>query len=294
MFDQLPGRILDFVREEKVGHLSVRTQKGVLVHPIAYYCDNEGIVFGTPRGSAKLKILKKNPRVSFTVDNGKLMKEAIGITVVGKAVTYSFKSLITSTYSALRSSFGFMKKYPELLKFYVGDMSELPDDRKFYKYVFVRINPTRIIHWDGYEFGRIASRTKKKKKEVEAPETRPQEDPVVFAKYVMDYYNSLESIDSEVDEDLDVEQIAGDLYTDDVYRTVAKEKTMDVTTLLSLPEPLRKTGLSVLKLERGSLNEIAADTGFELRDAKNYLDRLALMKMLKKKKEGDQLIYYSR
>ncbi|NIU84465.1 MAG: hypothetical protein GWN31_11570 [Candidatus Thorarchaeota archaeon] len=35
-------------------------------------------------------MLKDNPRVSFTVDNGKLMKEAMGITMLGRAETYSF------------------------------------------------------------------------------------------------------------------------------------------------------------------------------------------------------------
>ena len=84
MFDQLPPRIWDFVRKEKVGHLSVRTKLGVLVHPIAYNIENDAMVFGTPRTAKKLDLLKKNPRVSFTVDNGKLMKNALGITVLGR------------------------------------------------------------------------------------------------------------------------------------------------------------------------------------------------------------------
>jgi len=46
---------------------------------------------------------------------------------------------------------------------------------------------------------------------------------------------------------------------------------MDVTTLLSLPDPLRKTGIAVLKLGRGTLDEIAAETGRTELEEKNYL-----------------------
>jgi nitroimidazol reductase NimA-like FMN-containing flavoprotein (pyridoxamine 5'-phosphate oxidase superfamily) len=84
MFDQLPPNISKFVKKQKVGHLSVRTRRGVLVHPIAYHIQKTAMVFGTPRTARKLDMLKKNPRVSFTVDNGKLMKDAVGITVLAR------------------------------------------------------------------------------------------------------------------------------------------------------------------------------------------------------------------
>lgn len=293
MFNQLPPRIHDFVKKQKVGHLSVRTKRGVLVHPIAYDIQKEAMVFGTPRTAKKLNMLKNNPRVSFTVDNGKLMKEAIGITVLGRTETYGFRKITMGLKSGLTSMASFMKKYPELVKFYVKDMNELPDANKFYKYVFVRVNPTSIVHWDGYEFGRITAKRKKKKKEVE-DEINPEDDPVVYAKYVQDYYKSLKEMDAEFDEDFDVERLSENVYANEYYAQDVEEVTLDATAILSLPENLRKTGLAILKLEKGTVDSVSTELGSSSREAKNYLDRLTLMKMLNKKREGDQLVYYSR
>jgi hypothetical protein len=174
------------------------------------------------------------------------------------------------------------------------DMDQLPDANKFYKYVFVRVNPTRIVHWDGYEFGRITSKRKRKKGAEEEEEIRPEDDPVIYAKFVQDYYKSLEEMNAEFDDEFNIERLADNLYSNEVYAKELQEVTMDVTTLLSLPENLRKTGIAVLKLKEGTVDDIAAEIGSTDREAKNYLDRLTLMKMLNKKREEDSLIYYSR
>jgi hypothetical protein len=295
MFDQLPPRVWDFVTKHKVGHLSVRTKLGVLVHPIAYNIQKKAMVFGTPRTAKKLDLLKKNNRVSFTVDNGKLMKEAIGITMLGRTETYGFDDLKKGARHGLLSMAGFMKKYPELVKFYVKDIKELPDANKFYKYVFVRVNPTRIVHWDGYEFGRISKKRKGRKKRDEEEESiRPEDDPVIYAKYVQDYYKGLEEIDADFDEDFNVERLSEDIYANEVYMNDVNEVTLDVTSILSLPENLRKTGLAMAKLEKATMDDVAGEIGSSRREAKNYLDRLTLMKMVNKKRSEDQLIYYIR
>ena len=100
--------------------------------------------------------------------------------------------------------------------------------------------------------------------------------------------------EEDFEEDLSVENLAGDLFTGGLYTDALEKDTFDVTTLLSLPENLRKAGLAVLKLKEGSVDEVAAETGSTGREAKNYLDRLALMNILGKKREGDQMIYYGR
>jgi hypothetical protein len=292
MFDQLPPRISNFVQKEKVGHLSVRTKRGVLVHPIAYHVQKLSMVFGTPRTAKKLDLLKKNPRVSFTVDNGKLMKEAIGITVLGRAETYGLDDIAKGAKQGIFQMAGFMKKYPELVKYYVKDIRELPDANKFYKYVFVRVNPTSIVHWDGYEFGRITA--KRRKKNSKDTEIRPEDDPVIYAKYVQDYYKGLKDLNAEFDDDFNVERLGEQIYSNEYYANDVQEVTLDATTILSLPENLRKTGLAIMKLEKGTMQDVSAELGTSDREAKNYLDRLTLMKMLNKKREGDQLVYYVR
>jgi hypothetical protein len=292
MFDQLPPKISKFVKKQKVGHLSVRTKRGVLVHPIAYHIQKSAMVFGTPRTAKKLDMLKKNPRVSFTVDNGKLMKEAVGITVLGRTETYGLDDIAKGAKQGLFQMAGFMKKYPELVKYYVKDIRELPDMNKFYKYVFVRVNPTSIVHWDGYEFGRITA--KRKKKGSKETEIRPEDDPVIYAKYVQDYYKGLKDLNADFDDDFNVERLAEQIYSNEYYASDVQEVTLDATTLLSLPENLRKAGLAIMKLEKGTMQDISAELGTSSREAKNYLDRLTLMKMLNKKREGDQLVYYVR
>jgi hypothetical protein len=294
MFDQLPLRIWDFAKKQKVGHLSVRTKRGVLVHPIAYNIQKKAMVFGTPRSARKLEMLKENPRVSFTVDNGKLMKEAIGITLLGRTETYGFDDLTKGIKLGLSSMAGFMRKYPELMKFYVTDFKELPEANKFYKYVFVRVNPTSIVHWDGYEFGRITSKRKKKKGAKEEESIKPEDDPVIYAKYVQDYYNEMKESFDEFDEEFNVERLSENLYANEVYAQEVQEVTLDATTLLSLPDNLRKTGIAVLKFKEAVVDEVAAEIGGTDREAKNYLDRLTLMKMLNKKRKEEQLVYYIR
>ena len=193
MFDQLPRKIRKFAQKARVGHLSVRSKYGVLVHPIAFALQKDHMVFGTPRSARKLDLLKSNSRVSFTCDNGELMKKAVGLTVLGRAETYGFDDLKKGFTQGLGSMTGFMLKYPELVKYYVKDFTELPDANKFWKYVFVRVNPTRIVHWDGYEFGRITRKKGKGKKDEEPEEVlRPEDDPVLYAKYVQDYYRRIE------------------------------------------------------------------------------------------------------
>ncbi len=294
MFDQLPPTIWKFVQKARVGHLSVRSKYGVLVHPIAFAIQKKHMVFGTPRSAKKLELLKNNSRISFTCDNGELMKNAVGVTVLGRAETYGLDDLKKGFTQGLLSMAGFMKKYPELVKYYVRDFTELPDANKFWKYVFVRVNPTRIIHWDGYEFGRITAQRKNKKKDSEPETIRPEDDPVIYAKYVQDYYNQLKGMNAEFDDDFDVERLAEGVYNEEYYAKEVQDVTLDATTLLSLPDNLRKTGLAILKHEKGTVEIISKEMGSTIREAKNYLDRLTLMKMLNKKREGDQLVYYVR
>lgn len=296
MFDQLPKRIWDFAQKQRVGHLSVRSKYGVLVHPIAFAIAKDHMVFGTPRTAKKLELLKDNSRVSFTCDNGQLMKKAIGFTVLGRAETYGFDKLTKGLTQGIFSMTNFMTKYPELVKFYVRDFDQLPDANKFWKYVFVRVNPTSIVHWDGYEFGRITAkkRGRKGKEEDTDDSTIPENDPVIYAKYVQDYYKTVDDISEEFDESFALKDFAGDVFNEEVFMNELQEVTIDATTLLDLPEKLRKTGTAILKFEKATVEQVAKEIDSTPREAKNYLDRLTLMKMINKKREGDQLIYYYR
>jgi predicted ArsR family transcriptional regulator len=84
------------------------------------------------------------------------------------------------------------------------------------------------------------------------------------------------------------------MFNEEIFMKDVQDVTMDATTLLDLPSHLRKTGIAILKFEQASVDQIAAEIGASPRKAKNNLDRLTLMKMLNKKREGDQLVYYNR
>src|SRR5438477_13068774 len=56
---------------------------------------------------------------------------------------------------------GCTKQYPGMLYFY-GRGKELPDERKLYKYRLSRIDPSKIIYWLGYSFGRYIPRIEAK------------------------------------------------------------------------------------------------------------------------------------
>jgi predicted transcriptional regulator len=109
----------------------------------------------------------------------------------------------------------------------------------------------------------------------------------------MDYHNLLESTSTD-QEDVSIDHLAGDLYTRDIFQDTSRKKTMDVTTILSLPKKLRKVGMAVLKLNGGTIDEIAESVESTRTEAKNSLDRLTFMKLLIKKEEQNQIIYKYR
>ncbi|MFQ5976496.1 MAG: pyridoxamine 5'-phosphate oxidase family protein [Candidatus Hydrothermarchaeales archaeon] len=79
---KLAGNVKNLLSGGRIGHLStISPQERISIVPIGYFFDGLDIYFGTPRTSAKLKFMQKNPNVSFTIDNGKVMREALGVLI---------------------------------------------------------------------------------------------------------------------------------------------------------------------------------------------------------------------
>ena len=114
----------------------------------------------TPEGSAKMKLMKENPSVSFIVDNRKLATSACGVMMQGQAKVFSIASLAASIVSLGPKMASFAKKYPGMFTFYARG-KELPPDRKLYKYTVIRIDPSKFVFWTGYKFGRYLPPKKK-------------------------------------------------------------------------------------------------------------------------------------
>jgi Pyridoxamine 5'-phosphate oxidase len=146
--------VLDLLKTTQIGYLSVTSRKGGLYsYPVAFHYADYKVYMMTPIGSAKMKFMKENPNVSFIVDNRKLATSACGAMIQGKAKVFSIASLAASIMSLGPKMASFAKKYPGMFAFYAKG-SELPPDRKLYKYRVIRIDPSKFVFWTGYKFGR--------------------------------------------------------------------------------------------------------------------------------------------
>ncbi len=152
--DRLPPKVVGVLKNTEIGYLSVTSKSGDLYsYPIAFYFSGEHVYFATPISSAKLKFIKANPKVSLVVDNRDLTLNSCGAMVQGSANVYSIQQMMTSFTSTMPSGLKFSKKYPGMFSFYAKGQG-LPDERKLYKYRFIRVVPTKIIYWEGYKFGK--------------------------------------------------------------------------------------------------------------------------------------------
>jgi len=152
--DSVPPEVQELLQKTDVGYLSVMSPKGQLYsYPIAFYFAGRDVYFVTPVSSAKLKFIRASPRVSLIVDNRKLTRDAVGSLIQGDARVFTISQIVRSIISVGSAARGFTKKYPGMLSFYAKGKG-LPDERKLHKYRMVRINPTSIVYWVGYKYGR--------------------------------------------------------------------------------------------------------------------------------------------
>jgi nitroimidazol reductase NimA-like FMN-containing flavoprotein (pyridoxamine 5'-phosphate oxidase superfamily) len=148
--------VQELLRSGRVGHVATISPTGrVSSVPVAYHFDGSSVFFGTPRDSPKLRFMEANENVAFQIDNGRVMQEAVGVMIQGNAEIYDTRQLLTKYRETLPAIARFSKKYPDVFVFYTRDHSRLPDERKFYKYRLVRIVPTSILYWVGYDWGRL-------------------------------------------------------------------------------------------------------------------------------------------
>lgn len=69
-------------------------------------------------------------------------------------------------------------------------------------------------------------------------------------------------------------------------------EALDVMTLLSLPDHLRKTAVSICKLGRATAEGVAEQTKRARAVESGYLNQLVLMNYLKKERKGRKAYFY--
>ncbi|MCJ7721927.1 transcriptional regulator [Candidatus Bathyarchaeota archaeon] len=69
-------------------------------------------------------------------------------------------------------------------------------------------------------------------------------------------------------------------------------EALDVMTLLSLPDHLRKTAVSLCRLEKATADEVAGQTKRARAVESSYLNQLVTMGYLKKERQGRKAYFY--
>lgn len=70
------------------------------------------------------------------------------------------------------------------------------------------------------------------------------------------------------------------------------EAPLDVMTLLSMPDHLRKTAMTVCRLGRATADEVAQQTHRARAVESSYLNQLVIMGHLKKERKGRKAYFY--
>lgn len=241
---ELPSAVSYTLKKNKVGYISVQTPSGrISTNPVSYYFDDGYIYFLTPRASKRYKFMQKKPNVTFTVDNGELMEECAGIMIQGRIEVFAPSKMLFSK-SIVPKFMKYLVKYPEGIPFYAlgtFGFNTLPDERKIYKYNFLRINPAKIFYWDGYDFGRIGVKTGDK---------IVKDDPVLLARVAL----------------------MGDF-------SLAEEETsgFDILDVMNLSESMRTTALALATFGSANPARIARKTKKPLSTERANLDSLVRM-----------------
>jgi len=69
-------------------------------------------------------------------------------------------------------------------------------------------------------------------------------------------------------------------------------EALDVMTLLSLPDHLRKTAVMITKLGRATAADVARETGRARAVESNYLNQLVTMKHVQRERKGKKVYFY--
>jgi hypothetical protein len=78
----------------------------------------------------------------------------------------------------------------------------------------------------------------------------------------------------------------------DYEKEAAELGALDVMTLLSLPDHLRKSAMVICKISEATANEVAKETGRARAVESGYLNQLATMGHLKRRRKGRKVYFY--
>ncbi|MFQ6064781.1 MAG: transcriptional regulator [Candidatus Bathyarchaeia archaeon] len=98
--------------------------------------------------------------------------------------------------------------------------------------------------------------------------------------------DSLDRLNEKLDVMIDIQRHS-------VGETETIPDALDVMTLLSLPDHLRKTAVTLCKLGEATAEEVAEQTKRARAVESSYLNQLVLMGYLKKERQGRKAYFYA-
>jgi len=114
-------------------------------------------------------------------------------------------------------------------------------------------------------------------------------DPVVV-DLLRKLNRNLEVVSRKLDKLIEVEKSGGRFSRPTV--DVPEGTPLDVTTLLSLPDHLRKSALALSSLGEGTATDLSKETSRVRAVESDYLNQLVSMGLIKKKRKGRDVYFY--
>ena len=101
---------------------------------------------------------------------------------------------------------------------------------------------------------------------------------------------NMEAISRKLDRLIDVQRPSGQMLRQGT--TLPDDMPLDVTTLLSLPDHLRKSALALSTLREATATDLSKETGRVRAVESDYLNQLVSMGLVKKKRKGRDVYFY--
>ena len=114
-------------------------------------------------------------------------------------------------------------------------------------------------------------------------------DPVV-ADLLRKLNRNLEAVSRKLDKLIEVERSSGRYLRPTI--DVPEGIPLDVTTLLSLPDHLRKSAMALSSLGEATATDLSKETSRVRAVESDYLNQLVSMGLIKKKRKGRDVYFY--
>lgn len=101
-------------------------------------------------------------------------------------------------------------------------------------------------------------------------------------------YENLEQINDRLEKLIESRRVAEKVAGEKLGEVAA----LDVMTLLSLPDHLRKTAMILHRLGKATANQVSMESGRKRAVESGYLNQLVIMGHIKKKREGRDVYFY--